>query len=450
MKHWIALAAILVLGLGAIVFSQRRKVDSGASPAAILYLIADTEHELTRMPVRFTRISDDDEIRAGDELANGYIPEGRDKPAAEVTEIQAYLNQVGFRLAANAHRKLPYRFHYVPDQGFVNAFALPGGHVYIGAGLLALMDSEDQLAAVLGHEIEHIDHYHCAERLQVEQALRKVPLAELVALPIGIFQAGYSKDQELEADREGTRLAVEAGYSASGAIRMFETFQRLYDEVHARAKTPQDELSQVAIDTLQGYFRSHPLPSERIAQVNGMIAGSAWQNRPERDLAVAYIFWTDRAEASLNEGKYPQAQELAARAAQMHSNGKILRILAQAQFFRADFANAAASYRKILDGDLWTMDLTRRFLRLVSCRFASADAAREFRQWITLLPGDTEPLQVPAGWTLTAGRRRCACSPLAGRDYRRSGQQFRALSAFRPWLVVLLGQGLFERSRSAA
>jgi predicted Zn-dependent protease len=403
MKHWIALAAILILGLGAIVFSQRRKVDSGASPAAILYLIADTEQELTRMPVRFTRISDDDEIRAGDELANGYIPEGRDKPAAEVTEIQAYLNQVGFRLAANAHRKLPYRFHYVPDQGFVNAFALPGGHVYIGAGLLALMDSEDQLAAVLGHEIEHIDHYHCAERLQVEQALRKVPLAELVALSIGIFQAGYSKDQELEADREGTRLAVEAGYSASGAIRVFETFQRLYDEVHARAKTPQDELSQVAIDTLQGYFRSHPLPSERIAQVNGMIAGSAWQNHPERDLAVAYIFWTERAEASLNEGKYPQAQELAARAAQMHSNGKILRILAQAQFFRADFANAAASYRKILDGDIWTIDLADSYALSLAASHQQ-NAASEFRQWITLLPGDTEPLQVPLdGLLLLAG-----------------------------------------------
>ena len=109
----------------------------------------------------------------------------------------------------------------------INAFALPGGHVYVGAGLLALMDSEDELAAVIGHEIEHIDHYHCAERVQQEQALRKIPLGGLVALPIELFEAGYSKDQELEADREGTRLAVQAGYSANGAIRMFETFERL-------------------------------------------------------------------------------------------------------------------------------------------------------------------------------------------------------------------------------
>ena len=112
----------------------------------------------------------------------------------------------------------------------VNAFALPGGHVFVGAGLLELMDSEDQLAAVLGHEIEHIDHYHCAERIQKERALRRLPLGDLVSLPIAVFEAGYSKDQELEADREGTRLSVESGYSATGAIRMFAKFGQWYDE----------------------------------------------------------------------------------------------------------------------------------------------------------------------------------------------------------------------------
>jgi beta-barrel assembly-enhancing protease len=394
MKRWMALTAILILGVAAIVLSERRKVDSGANPAAILYLIGDTEHELTRMPVRFTRISDEEEIRAGNEIAKGYSLDAHDKPTPEFTEVQAYINLVGLRLAAQAHRKLPYTFHYLPAKGFVNAFALPGGHIYIGEGLLALMDSEDELAAVLGHEIEHIDHYHCAERLQQEQAIRKLPLAELLDLPIAIFQAGYTKNQELEADREGTLLSMQAGYSANGAIRMFETYQRLYDEVHSRAKTPQDELSQVAIEALEGYFRSHPLPSERIRQVNKIVAASAPQTRPERDLAVAHIFWTDRAEQAMSEGKYAQAQELAARAAQMHSNAKTLRVLAQAQFLQAEFANAATSYRTILDGDVWTIDLANAYAWSLAASHQS-NAASEFRQWIASLPGDTQPLEVP-------------------------------------------------------
>ena len=79
-----------------------------------------------------------------------------------------------------------------------------------------LMDSEDELAAILGHEIEHIDHYHCAERVQLEVRLRHLPLRGLFELPVRLFEAGYSKDQELEADREGTRLAVAGVLFAPG------------------------------------------------------------------------------------------------------------------------------------------------------------------------------------------------------------------------------------------
>jgi predicted Zn-dependent protease len=403
MKRWLTLAGIVVMGIAAVVVSERRKVDAPASPAALLYLIADTEQELTRMPVNFTRMSDQDEVRVGNEIAKNYFAARTDKSDAEVAEIQAYVTQVGSHLAAHAHRKLPYTFHYIPEKYFVNAFALPGGHVYIGEGLLALMDSEDQLAAVLGHEIEHIDHYHCAERVQQEQALRKIPLAELVVLPIEIFQAGYSKDQELEADREGTRLAVEAGYSANGAIRMFETFQRLYEEYHTRAKTPADELSQVAIDALEGYFRSHPLPVERIAQVNKMIASEGWPPRAEHDLGVAYIFWMLRAQEALSAGKYSQAQQLAVRSLQMRPNlEKALTVLAQAEFAQADFADAAVSYRKILEVRGWSIDLADSY----ALSLAAANrpgAANEFRRWMAAAKGDTRELQTPLDGLLLLG-----------------------------------------------
>ena len=88
--------------------------------------------------------------------------------------------------------------------------------------LLDLMTTEDELASVLAHELEHIDHYHCVERVQVAANLKNLNLevlGELLQLPFSVWEAGYQKDEELEADREGIFLAVEAGYSPYGAVR---------------------------------------------------------------------------------------------------------------------------------------------------------------------------------------------------------------------------------------
>ncbi|MGH9642574.1 MAG: M48 family metalloprotease, partial [Terriglobales bacterium] len=352
MKRWILLAGILLLAIASIVESERRKLDVPPSPSALLYLVADTEQELTRMPVSFTRMSDAEEIHIGDELAKYYASGESPETTPENTIIEHYLRRVGEQVARNAHRRLPYKFHYLPNSYLINAFALPGGHVFVGGGLLAIMDSEDELAAVLGHEIEHIDHYDCSERVQREQALRKLPLGGLIAIPIEVFEAGYNKDQELQADRDGTKLAVEAGYSANGAVRMFETFARLYEEYEGRAKTPQEELSRVALQTLEGYFRSHPLPSERIAQVQRLIANEGWTARPERDLAVAYIFWTAKAQSALAAKKYPQAEQLALQSLRLRPDQpKALQALALARFAQVNFAGAAEAYRKILEID---------------------------------------------------------------------------------------------------
>jgi beta-barrel assembly-enhancing protease len=409
MTRWIALTGVVALGLAAVFFSEHRKMDVPPGPAALLYLIADTEQELTRMPVRFTRMSDEEEIRIGNQIARqyGFL---RGKQERDTIEVERYLGQVGARVAAHAHRRLPYKFHYVPQRYFINAFAVPGGHVYVGEGLLALMDSEDELAAVVGHEIEHIDHYHCAERVQQEQALRKIPLSGLIALPAEIFEAGYSKDQELEADREGTRLAVQAGYSANGALRMFETFQRLYQEYQARAKTPQEELSRVALDTLGGYFRSHPLTSERIAQLRQMIASEHWELHPERDLAVAYIFQTGQARSEFEARKYAHAEQIAMRSLQMHpGQEKALQVLAEAQFAQADFAGAAASYRRLLELESTNRDVANA-LALSLAADNPKNAANEFRRSMDSLKGEKPTgLQVPvAGLELVSGNAAAA------------------------------------------
>ena len=279
MKHRIVLAIVALAAVAAIVVAQRRKAEADVGPDAIVHFIADTEHELSRLPAESTRMSDAEEIAIGNEIVRDHAGELPPSEHAN-TPMAAYVERVGMEVAARAHRKLPYKIHYIQDDGFVNAFALPGGHVFIGSGLVNLMDTEDELASVLGHEIEHIDHYHCAERYQLEARLRRIGAGDLAAsaqLPLAIFQAGYSKDQEFEADREGTRLAVLAGYSPLGAIRLFEAFDRMEGRRSVPAVTPADEAARVALGTLSGYFRSHPYAKERAERIRRMIVSEHWE-----------------------------------------------------------------------------------------------------------------------------------------------------------------------------
>lgn len=287
MRRWAALVIIVAAATAALVLVQRRKVEAPVGPQGVLNAIAESERDATRVPARMTRISDDDEIRAGNEIAkHEQSSESRKDP--ELPAIEAHLQQVAGRMAPYTTRKLPYRIHYIADPWFVNAFALPGGHVFIGAGLIAVMETEDELASVLGHEMEHIDHYHCAERLQTEATLRKIPIAgALASIPVAIFQAGYTKDQEMEADRDGTYLAYRVGYSPTGALRMFEAFEKFEGSARQRkASSPGEEAGEVVSDLLTGYFRSHPFSAERAEATRRLISDKNWPPRPERDLQI--------------------------------------------------------------------------------------------------------------------------------------------------------------------
>src|SRR5258706_5272357 len=227
MKRW-AVIIVIVAAASASIYVSEHHASAPVGPNALLHIVGDTEREATRVPMHFTRLSDEEEVSIGDSIAQRYDTGFRAHWNTETdVPIEKYVQRIGRNVAGHAKRRLPYSFHYVPEDEFINAFALPGGHVFIGKGMLLLMDSEDELAAVLGHEVEHIDRYHCAERVQTESRLRGLPLGELIALPVMIFQAGYSKEQELEADREGTRLAVLAGYSPEGSIRLFESLAQL-------------------------------------------------------------------------------------------------------------------------------------------------------------------------------------------------------------------------------
>jgi predicted Zn-dependent protease len=418
MRRWIPLTAVVAISASALIYVQVHHVPSSVSPAPVLYFIADSQRELTRLPVSFTRVSDAEETRIGDRLAAHYSS-GRLESigeSAEDREIGHYVQRVGAQVAAHAHRKLPWRFHYIPSMDYLDAFALPGGHVYIGAGLISLMDSEDELAAVLGHEIEHVDHYHCIERYQTEMALRHFPLGSMVAIPVVVFEAGYTKSEELEADREGTRLAVMAGHSPLGAIHMFEAFGRLQHNRPANAKTPQQELSRVAVQTLEGYFRSHPLPSERIAQIRRMISQENWTDLPaERNLQIEYIFLTRRAMRAVQSSNFREAAQLAAQslglkpkqpealaalsktnysdAANLAEEALKLRpdaanalgALGDAKFALADFQAAAAAYRKAVDGNPNDVVRAADYATALSAEGTPRRAAAEFAAWVKTL-----------------------------------------------------------------
>jgi predicted Zn-dependent protease len=275
---------ILGFALAGLYWSQRRSKPTAVSPNAIVNIAADVQRDISRIPMHFTRLSDEEEITIGKELAARYATQTR-KLTPEEEGLEKYVRRVGATLAVHAHRKLPYSFTVLPDHNLINAFSLPGGPVYIGEGMLDLMMSEDELANVLAHEIEHIDHYHCVERVQLEAQLKNLNLdavGALLQIPMDFWEAGYHKDEEFEADREGMYLAVQSGYSPYGAVDQFEHFAKLCNEYVIHAESPDEELSQLAVLSLTGYFRSHPLPSERLAQANRIIVQEHWESRKEK------------------------------------------------------------------------------------------------------------------------------------------------------------------------
>jgi predicted Zn-dependent protease len=175
-------------------------------------------------PATPPNVSDSDEIQVGRILAAQFIKEQGLGDTPQTRKIEQYLQTVGDKVTAHSKRKLPYRFHFDPDPTFRSAVGLPGGEVLVGGGILAFIDTEDQLAAVLGHEIEHIDLGQCHDRLVKILADKYLTPSQFDQLRVNDFLPGYGHDNERAADFEGTKLAIEAGYSPEGMVRLLQTF----------------------------------------------------------------------------------------------------------------------------------------------------------------------------------------------------------------------------------
>jgi len=143
MKRLLSLLIILLAAGAALYFAQHRDARDAVSSNAVVDVAADLQRDVTRVPMRVTRLSDADEVRIGDELARRYgLSTAPQTP--EMSSAQDHINQVGARVAAHARRKLLFHFYLDPSPDFINAFALPGGHVVVGLGLINQMKSEDE------------------------------------------------------------------------------------------------------------------------------------------------------------------------------------------------------------------------------------------------------------------------------------------------------------------
>ena len=186
----------------------------------------------------------------------------------EDEELQAYVQRTGELLVSVSERsQLPWTFR-VLDSPAVNAFALPGGFTYVTRGLLAYMNSEAELAGVLGHEIGHVTGKHSSGRSLTSTLInlallggglfsgtvRDVLRTGLPQQAAGLFLLKYSRDQERDADERGIRYATAAGYDPRGIGGFFQTLQSL-EEQSDRKKIP-------------GWVSTHPQVDDRIERTD--------------------------------------------------------------------------------------------------------------------------------------------------------------------------------------
>jgi predicted Zn-dependent protease len=184
-------------------------------------------------------------------------------------EINAYVQTIGQALAVNTHRpQLPYQFA-VLDTPVVNAFAVPGGYVYVTRGILALMGSEAELAVVLGHELGHVNARHSVHRmsemmlvqvgLAVGSALSQTfaQVAGLAGVGVQLLFLKYSRDDERQADALGVEYSRKGVYNPGEMVAFFGSLEKLGDLSGGQA--------------LPGFLSTHPLTGERIENVKKML-----------------------------------------------------------------------------------------------------------------------------------------------------------------------------------
>ncbi|MCP3687101.1 MAG: M48 family metalloprotease [Gammaproteobacteria bacterium] len=188
-------------------------------------------------------------------------------------ELQAYVNNIGQMLAKKSHRSQLKFYFTVLDSPQINAFALPGGYIYITRGIMAYLNSEAEIAGVLGHEIGHVTARHSVRQQsgQLASALLNVvvaattgseSLAQLSShLSTGIVR-GYGRDHELEADELGAQYLHETGYNPESMLEVIGVLkdQEIYEKALAKKQNREANI-------YHGVYSTHPKNDSRLQTV---------------------------------------------------------------------------------------------------------------------------------------------------------------------------------------
>jgi len=215
----------------------------------------------------FNLISIEEEWQLGNQLSQDVEKQLRlnNDPA-----VNAYVRNMGQKIVAQAappFNQLPWNFHVVEDES-INAFAIPGGHVYVHTGLIKNAANASQLAGVMAHEISHVLARHSTEQLSRQYGLSVIAGAVLGQNPGQLTQiaaqivaggalARFSRDAEREADNIGIQAMAAAGYNPNGMAAMFEVLL-------AQRQGQPGKLEQ--------FFSTHPLTEERVRDARSRAA----------------------------------------------------------------------------------------------------------------------------------------------------------------------------------
>lgn len=250
-------------------------------------------------------------IKAEEELSGKFL-KALDRYLERVRdpEIVGYVNRVGRQiLEALPPQPFKYRFYVVKDDAY-NAFATPAGHIFVNTGLFAAMESEAELAGILGHEIAHVVCRHISDKIDRSQKTQVLTLAGLVAsaligaggsaaaasamstsslAAVVSVELAYSREDERQADQLGLEYLEKAGYGAEGLLAMLEKI---------RGQT------WIGVDKIPVYMRTHPGTRERMAYIDTWIEEKQPGGRPEapdngfkRAHARVVALYTDADEA---------------------------------------------------------------------------------------------------------------------------------------------------------